>query len=260
MNNYMQFANIYDSLMDDFNYSNWADYIVEILDRNKIQTNKILELACGTGNLTQELLKRHYRVDAFDLSNDMLVQAQQKLSKYKNLRLFNMDMTSFKLSSTYDVALSICDSINYILNKDDLVKTFKNVYNHLNPGGVFIFDINSLYKIQTVLGNNIFIEDREEVFYTWDNKFNPDSKIGEYYLTFFTSTDGIMFKRFDEIHKQRAYSVEEILTSLEEVGFINIETSNAFSFDKITKTSERINFVGKKQGGYNEGLFNKRNG
>lgn len=246
MDNYVQFANIYDKLMDDFDYSKWVDYIIEILNRNKIKTNKILELACGTGNITREFLNRGYKVDAFDLSNDMLVQAQHKLSKFKNLSLFNMDMTSFELPSSYDVAISICDSINYILDKEDLLKVFSNVYNHLNPGGVFIFDINSEYKIQTVLGNNIFIEDREGVFYTWDNKFDRESKIGEYYLTFFTSTDGIQYKRFDEIHKQRAYSVEEIQSTLERVGFKNIKMSNAFGFEEITETSERINFVAIK--------------
>ncbi|MDY0236733.1 MAG: methyltransferase domain-containing protein [Gudongella sp.] len=246
MDNYVQFANIYDKLMDDFDYSNWAEYIVEILNRNNIETNKILELACGTGNMTIELLKRGYKVDAFDLSNDMLTQAQQKLSKFKNLRLFHMDMTNFNINTSYDVAISICDSINYILDKEDLIKTFSNVYNHLNSGGVFIFDINSKYKIQTVLGNNTFIEDRESVFYTWDNRYNLITNIGEYYLTFFTSTDGIIYKRFDEMHKQRAYSVEEIHSMLESVGFKHIEFTNAFEFEEITEKTERVNFVAIK--------------
>lgn len=246
MDNYGQFAKIYDKLMDDFDYSQWAEYIVEILTKNQIQSKRILELACGTGNLTVELLKKGYKVDAFDLSNDMLIQAQQKLSKYKNFRLFHMDMISFKLPSCYDVAISVCDSVNYILDKKDLIKTFSNVYNHLNHGGIFIFDINSEYKIGTVLGNNIFIDDREEVFYIWDNRFDLRTKIGEYFLTFFTSADGIQYKRFDEIHKQRAYSVEEILTSLERVGFKNYEFTNAFGFEDITETTERINFIAIK--------------
>jgi SAM-dependent methyltransferase len=246
MDNYGQFANIYDKLMDDFDYSKWSEYIIEILEKNNIQTNKILELACGTGNLTEELLKRGYKVDAFDLSNDMLIQAQQKLSKFKNLKLFHMDMTDFKLSSTYDVAISICDSLNYILDVEDLKKAFDNVYSHLNPGGIFIFDINSQYKIQTVLGNNIFIEDRDDVFYTWDNKFDEKTKVGEYYLTFFTSSDENKYKRFDEIHKQRAYSTDEICTNLERAGFKNIQTTTAFGFEKTTETTERINFVAIK--------------
>lgn len=246
MDKYGQFASIYDKLMDSFDYSNWAEYIIEILNKNKIQSNKILELACGTGSLTRELLKRGFKVDAFDLSNDMLVQAQQKLSKFKNLRLFNMDMTEFNLSSTYDVAVSICDSLNYILDLEDLLKVFNNVYKHLNTGGIFIFDINSDYKIGTILGDNIFIEDREEVFYTWENKFNSRTKIGIYYLTFFTSTDGREYRRFDEIHKQRAYSVDEIHLMLERAGFKNIEATDAFGFEKITETSERINFIAIK--------------
>ncbi len=246
MTNYVQFAKIYDKLMDDFDYSQWAEYIIQILNKNQIRSNIILELACGTGNLTEELLKRAYKVDAFDLSNDMLVQAQQKLHKFKNLRLFNMNMTSFKFSSTYDVAISICDSINYILDKEDLIKVFSNVYKHLNPGGIFIFDINSEYKIETVLGNNIFIEDREGVFYIWENRFDLKTKIGEYYLTFFTTIDGIQYKRFDEIHMQRAYSVEEILTTLERVGFKNCEFTNAFGFEDIIETTERINFIAIK--------------
>lgn len=246
MDNYMQFANIYDGLMDDFDYSLWANYILEILEKNKVKSNKVLELACGTGNLTEELLKRHMRVDAFDLSNDMLVRAQQKLSRYKTLRLFNMDMTNFNLSSTYDIALSICDSINYILDEKDLAKTFKNVYKHLNPNGVFIFDINSFHKISSILGDNVFIEDRDEVFYTWDNKYDPLTKIGVYYLTFFTKEEGGLYRRFDEIHKQRAYTKEEVVIALNEAGFTSVEVLEAFAFKAPTDTSERVNFVAKK--------------
>jgi predicted TPR repeat methyltransferase len=229
--------------MDDFDYKAWAEYIKEILDGKNIQGKSILEMACGTGSLTAELLKMGYSVDAFDLSAEMLSVAASKLKKFKNYRLFNLNMSNFSMNKKYDVIVSACDSINYLL-EDALVKdTFKRAYEHLNIGGVFIFDINSEYKLRKILGDNIFLEDREDVFYTWENHLDEDSGIVDFILTFFTTEDGITYQRFDEHHRERAYSSDMIMRMLREAGFDEIAEYEAFTFKEANDETQRINFV-----------------
>ena len=246
MDSYGEFALLYDDLMDDFDYVSWSRYIQDILTRKGFGEVSILEMACGTGNLTKELLNLGYKVDAFDLSHEMLAIANNKLANYKNKRLFKMDMKEFKLDRKYDAVISACDSINYILDEESLKNTFTNVFNHLEDGGIFIFDINSEYKLREILGNNIFIEDREDVFYTWENQFQDETGICEFFLTFFQWTKGNDYRRFDEHHRERAYKVETVKRILGEVGFHEIKAYEAFSFKDVDDKSERINFVAKK--------------
>ncbi len=247
MTSYGNFALLYDVLMDDFDYVAWSGYIQRILNKNGIEQGRILEMACGTGSLTKELLDLGYRVDGFDLSEEMLAVAHNKLSKNKNLRLFNMDMTEFKMDRKYKAIIAACDSINYILSENSLKQTFKRAYDHLEDGGLFIFDINSEYKLREILGNNIFLEDRDEIFYTWENQFDEDSNICEFYLTFFHSDDGENYQRFDEVHREKAYSIKTVKSLLIEVGFIEIDIYEAFEFEDVKEESERINFVAKKK-------------
>mgnify|MGYP002737810240 FL=1 len=126
MDSYGEFALLYDDLMDDFDYVSWSRYIQDILTRKGFGEVSILEMACGTGNLTKELLNLGYKVDAFDLSHEMLAIANNKLANYKNKRLFKMDMKEFKLDRKYDAVISACDSINYILDEESLKNTFTN--------------------------------------------------------------------------------------------------------------------------------------
>ena len=246
MNSYGEFAMLYDELMDDFDYAAWGEYIQEILKNNGVGKTSILEMACGTGNLSEQLLKKGFSVDAFDLSHEMLAIANNKLSNFKNKRLFKMDMEEFKMDRTYGAIISACDSINYLLEETSLMKTFYRVYEHLENGGIFIFDINSEYKLKEILGNNIFIEDRDDVFYTWENHYNEDTGICDFYLTFFQSKNGSDYRRFDEHHREKAYSVETINRLLKEAGFTEILVYEAFGFKGIKDDSERINFVAKK--------------
>lgn len=246
MNNYGKFANIYDGLMTDFNYENWFKYIKNIFDKYNIAPKRILEMACGTGNLSYYLAKEGYDLTCFDLSPDMLSQAYKKLRKYKNVEIINQNMINFNLKKSYQAVISICDSINYIIKEEDLEKTFKNVWNHLDEDGIFIFDINSYYKLKHIIGNNTFIEDREDVFYIWENIYDVKKDICEFYLTFFFKDDEVKYERFDEMHKERAYKTDKIEELLYRVGFTNVEYYEGFTFEKIDKKTERINFVAIK--------------
>lgn len=246
MNIYNKFAYLYDDLMDNVDYENWFNYIEDIFEKYDKKPKKILEMACGTGNLSYFLAKKGYNLTCFDLSEDMLSEAYGKLRKFKNVKLLNQNMVDFKFSESFDAVISICDSINYITDKKDLIKTFKNVWNHLGEGGIFIFDINSYYKLKFIIGNNTFVEDKENIFYVWENYYDENTDICEFYLTFFASEDGENFIRFDEEHRERAYKTEEIMDILKEVGFSRIDYYSAFSFDEPHEKTERINFVAIK--------------
>lgn len=244
---YGEFAFLYDELMDDFDYEGWFNYIEEIFRRYDKDIREILEMACGTGSLSYYFAKKGYKLTAFDRSEEMLSIAYDKLRRFKNVKLLRQDMVDFKINKKFDCILSTCDSINYILDEKDLLKTFTNAYNHLRDGGLFIFDINSYYKLKELIGNNIFLEDRGEIFYTWQNQFDLDTNICNFYLTFFYSQDGEHFLRFDEEHKERAYKNEEIINTLKEAGFDKIDVYEAFSFHPAGKESERIKYVAMKK-------------
>ena len=246
MSSYNEFANLYDELMNDFDYGKWFNYIEDIFKKYNINGSKVLEMACGTGNLSIHLAEKGYKLTCFDLSEEMLAQAYEKLNRYKNVKVLNGNMVDFKINKKCDSIISICDSINYIIDIDDLKATFENVYNHLEDEGVFIFDINSFYKLSEIIGNNVFVEDREDIFYTWQNYYDVDSRICEFYLSFFIKEDNDNYLRFNEEHKERAYTVDEILTTLKSVGFRSIDCFEAFTFHEINLKTERINFVVRK--------------
>ena len=246
MNRYNEFASLYDELMNDFDYEKWFNYIEEIFVKYKISPTKVLEMACGTGNLSIHLAEKGYKLTCFDLSEEMLAQAYEKLNRFKNVKLLNGNMINFKINQKFDSIISICDSINYITDLEDLKSTFENVYNHLDDNGIFIFDINSFYKISEIIGNNIFVEDREDIFYTWQNYYDRETMICEFYLSFFIKENEDNYIRFDEEHKERAYTVDEIISTLKSVGFNSIDYFEAFTLEKINSTTERINFVACK--------------
>lgn len=246
MESYNDFAYIYDDLMYDFNYVEWSEYIEEIFKKYKVTPNNILEMACGTGNLTYELSKAGHKITAFDLSEEMLSIAYGKLSQFKRTKLLNLDMTSYKLNEKFTSVISICDSINYIQKIENLKKTFKNVYNHLEDDGIFIFDINSEYKLREIIGNNTFIYDKDEIFYTWENELDEENKLCNFFLTFFIENEENSYERFDEHHVERIYTIKEIQELLGEVGFSKIDYYKAFSFEQVEYTTQRINFVVRK--------------
>lgn len=245
MDIYNKFAKVYDELMNDFDYKEWFNYIEAIFKKYKKDPKKVLEMACGTGNLSEYFAEDGYKLTSFDLSDEMLARAYDKLNRYKNVKLLKQDMIDFKFSGNFEAIVSICDSVNYILKQDDLVKTFKNVYDHLEDGGIFIFDINSYYKLSKTLGNNIFIEDREDIFYTWENSFDEKTNICDFYLTFFLKQEE-EYKRFDEHHREKAYKLGEVLEALKLAGFKTRHMYDCFTFDTPIEKTERVNFIAIK--------------
>ncbi len=243
MESYTDFAYIYDKLIDQ-DYEKWADYIEEIFKKHGVKPNLVLDLGCGTGSITNILAKRGYDMIGVDLSPDMLNVARDKAME-ENLDVLYLcqDIREFELYGTVDAIICTLDVLNYITKPEDLRLVFALVKNYLNPDGIFIFDINTEYKLKNVLGNNTFVNDENGIFYTWENEYNE--KISNQYLTFFAEIEDGLYERFDETHIQRAYAIEEIKEFLN-VNKLSFEGEyKLFTFDKADAECEKTVMVSK---------------
>lgn len=242
---YNDFAYFYDVLMSDVDYDMWSRYINDIIHRYNVKYLDVLEMACGTGNMSIKLVKHGYQVTAFDISEDMLSVASKKIIENGvRIKLLHQDMLDIKLSGEFGVILCLCDSINYITSKKELGKMFKWVFNHLRAEGLFIFDINSSYKLKNIIGSNTFTHISDKLVYIWDNYVTDEDTV-EFYLTFFVEEGGV-YRRFEEVHTERVYEISDIVSLLKDAGFEEIKTNKAFTFEDPDETCERINFVVRK--------------
>ncbi|MEW9123924.1 MAG: class I SAM-dependent methyltransferase [Thermotaleaceae bacterium] len=246
MESYSGFAYVYDRLMEDVDYNSWTDYIEKIFYRYGKEPKNIVDLACGTGNITNSLAKRGYNLIGVDISESMLMIAQEKaMDMSVEVIYLNQDMRRLELPTELDAILCICDGINYITNDKDLKEIFASVYRYLKSEGLFIFDISSYYKLSHILGHNTFAENYEEVSYIWENYFDEEKNVCDFDLTLFIK-DGKGYRKHEENHCQRAYGEEEILSLLKTASFSKIEAFEAFSFNGPQDNTERIYFVCQK--------------
>jgi len=243
MDSYTYFAKYYDCLMERTDYDLWTDYVTAIFERRKANTETILELACGTGNIAIRLSERGYSCTGLDISESMLTLAGEKASaKGLSIPFILQDMVSLDYNRKTDAVLCLCDGINYITNKSEAGELFKKVSSIIKPDGVFIFDISSEYKLSTVLGNNIFAENKPEVSYIWENFYDGKKKLIEMFLTFF-GKEGELYSKHEEVHLQRAYGIGELDKMLRHAGFGKIKIYETLTFKEPVKESERITFV-----------------
>lgn len=240
---YTDFAAIYDRLiLEDIDYNAIADYIESTLARLGKKAELVCDLACGTGTLTDILAKRGYDMIGIDLSTEMLGIAREK---NPDILFLNQDICEFELYGTVDALLCMTDSLNYILDEEDLFAIFKAAKTcYLNPDAPFIFDLNSAYKLKTVLGNNTFTYDSDDVFYIWENEYCPDEQCTDFYLTFFVK-DGETYTRFSEQHTERAYTQAKVCALLKKAGFTKIEVFDGYTTNPAHKKSERLVFVAR---------------
>ncbi|MFZ5989170.1 MAG: class I SAM-dependent DNA methyltransferase [Bacillota bacterium] len=242
---YSNFAYIYDRLMYDVDYKEWANYIESIFKLHGIKPALILDLGCGTGNFSIEMARRGYDMIGVDSSPDMLSCAMEKSAGINNVLYLNQDMTDFELYGTVDIIVCLMDSINYILKKRDIKKIFKLVKNYLNPGGLFIFDINTPYKFENVFKDNVYYDVSDEVTYIWQNHFDRKNGICEFDLTFFIK-DNEGYEKYEELHYERCYKVQELKKMIDESGLSLMKVYDSLKLSPPTKKSERIFFVCKK--------------
>jgi len=239
---YKEFARIYDELINsDINYSAFGKFILETCERYFVNKENYLDLACGTGNLTVKIFNFFKQSFGVDMSLEMLTEAEKKVRNNScKPKFICQDICKLDLNRNFDLITCCLDSINYITEKDNLKQLFLKVKKHLKADGLFIFDINSYYKIKNILGNNIFTYDSEDVFYVWENRF--EDEIVDMYLNFFIK-EGDTYHRVDEEHSERAYSIDFIRALLKEVGLDCLEILDSYQQKEVSAETERITFI-----------------
>ena len=249
MEAYTDFASVYDTFMDETPYVKWCDFIVHIMEEYQIPKGLVLDLGCGTGTLTQLLSEQGYDMIGIDNSEQMLSVAREKneISQEQILYL-QQDMREFELYGTVQAVISVCDSLNYLLEEEDLRKTFCLVNNYLDPKGLFLFDFNTVYKYRDVIGDTTIAENREECSFIWENYYHEEEEINEYDLTIFVKEEGEHFRRFYENHFQRGYQLSQMKKALEEAGMEFVKAIDADTHGEVTEVSERIYCIARECG------------
>ncbi len=249
MDAYTSFAEVYDRFMDNIPYGEWADYVESLLQEYNIRDGLVLELGCGTGSFTEILSEKGYDMIGVDSSGDMLQTAMEKRAQSgRDILYLLQDMREFELYGTVRAVVSICDSMNYITEYEDLVQVFRLANNYLDPGGLLIFDLNTEYKYKRILGDHTIAECRDEVSFIWDNHYDRESRINEYDLTLFIQEEDDRYRRFDETHYQKAYRTEEIEQAIRDAGMELAAMYDAFTRQPVREDSERIYVIARERG------------
>ena len=237
---YNEFANIYDLVMRDTPYDDWVQFYRRVFEKFNKTPSLVLDMGCGTGNRTARMAEDGYDMIGLDASVSMLSRAREKNS---DILYLLMDMTDFELYGTVDAAVSALDCMNYIT--EDIDKVFALVHNYLNPGGLFIFDINSPYKFKHTFGNETIVCDEEDVFYVWENETEGD--LCHFYITFFIKDEDGRYRRCDEWQTQRIYSPEALTAAAEKAGLSVLGIYGDFEMNPPREDSERLFFVVGKE-------------
>jgi len=251
MEAYTSFAEVYDTFMDNVPYEEWASYLDGVLKEYGIWDGLVLELGCGTGSMTELLAEKGYDMIGVDNSEDMLELAMEKRMKSGHDILYLLqDMQEFELYGTVRAVVSVCDSINYVTDEEELEEVFRLVNNYLDPRGIFIFDFNTEYKYREILGDQVIAEEREECSFIWDNYYAEDEKINEYELTLFVQSqeDSDLYRRYQEVHYQKAYTLKRIKSLIEKSGLRYIAAYDAYTKKAPLHTSERICVIAQEYG------------
>ena len=264
---YTDFADVYDELMDDVPYEAWKDRIVHIIQEYGVsqkvsgeektlesledalasERDLVVDLGCGTGTLTELLAKEGFDCIGVDNSEAMLAKAMEKKEESGSEILYLLqDMRELSLYSTVGTVVSVCDSLNYLLEDEELLQVFSLVNNYLYPRGVFIFDFNTDYKYREVIGDAVIAENRDDCSFIWENFYDPEEGINEYDLTMFLRREGELFERVSETHFQRGYEAEQIEGLLKKAGLEVVLLRDADTDGEVTETTERVYAVARE--------------
>jgi len=273
MEAYTGFAEVYDIFMDNIPYEQWAQYVIELLEENKInaelENSSIIDLGCGTGTFTELLSNAGFEMIGIDNSQEMLMIASSK--KFKNITecveyeesaecedtqeyknsdsiIYTLqDMRDFAVPTPVSAVISVCDSMNYIIEEDELSEVFKCVKKALDVNGIFIFDMKTQHFFRDILGENTIAENRENAAFIWDNYYYEEDSINEYEMAIFIEEENGLFRKYEETHIQRGYTIEEVKISIAISGLEIVNIYDAFTKNPPTDDSERIYFVVKKK-------------
>ena len=249
MGAYEKFAQVYDLFMDNIDYEEWADYITDHLKKYGIEDGLVLELGCGTGTMTGLLADRGYDMIGVDNSGEMLAEAMEKRAESGHDILYLLqDMQDFELYGTVRAVISVCDSMNYLTDEEDLEYLFALVNNYLDPGGLFIFDMNTVHKYRDVIGDTTIAEDREDGSFIWENSYDEETGINTYELALFIPREDGLYEKDEEVHYQRAYSLEKIKELIGKAGMELLAVYDAYTLEPPKEDSGRLTFVVREHG------------
>ena len=251
MEAYTEFAQVYDRFMDNVPYEAWCEGISKILTEHGISEGLVLDLGCGTGTMTRLLRQKGYDMIGVDNSEEMLGEAMEKRAESGHEILYlEQDMREFELYGTVRAVVSVCDCVNYVTEEEDLAEVFRLVNNYLDPDGVFLFDFNTKYKYQEILGDQVIAEDRETCSFIWDNYYDEEEEINEYELTLFVQCEEqkSLYQKYQELHYQRAYTLEQMKELLAAGGLIFEAAYDAYTLEEPTSKSERITVAARECG------------
>lgn len=285
MEAYTSFASVYDTFMDNVPYEKWGAFIYDMLCRYGVKDGIVLDLGCGTGTMTEFLAGYGYDMIGVDNSEEMLELAMDKRMKSGHDILYLLqDMRRFELYGTVKAVVSVCDSINYMTDAEDLKEVFRLVNNYLDPAGIFLFDFNTDYKYREVMGDCTIAENRGDCSFIWDNYYYEEERINEYDLTLFIRENaefgnnrdregqngedqnrespnwqeqdgenrnedaGQLYRKFTETHYQRGYTLEEIKQLLGEAGLIFKAAYDMDTGSEVSDISERVCVIAGESG------------
>lgn len=258
---YTDFASVYDLFMDNTPYEEWADRLAKLLNEYKqtvvpkgnaalaSEAGLVVDLGCGTGTMTRLLADKGFDMIGVDSSFEMLEIARRKCAQEeKDILFLNQDMRELELFCTVGAVISVCDCVNYLLEEDELLETFRLVNNYLYPQGLFVFDFNTVHKYRDVIGDSTIAENREEGSFIWENFFSEEDDINEYDLTIYMKDSDGKYIRSEETHVQRGYECDTMKALVEKAGMTVVSIFDSDTNGEVTAQSERICIVARECG------------
>jgi len=247
MDKYSGLAYVYDQIMDHVPYDSWVQDLEKVFETQGVKPVRILDCACGTGAMANRLANKGYVMTGIDLSEEMLVHAQENaLEQELKVRYLMMDIREIAIKDKFDAVISYFDGVNYLIDKADLEEFLTGVQRVLNPGGLLVFDISSAYKMERTLGRNTFAESHEDLAFIWENYYDNKTRMLQFDMTMFLEEEDGLFERHYESHQLKAHTVQDIERVIPE----SLELLTSIDGDNmgpVHETSERILFIIRKK-------------
>ncbi len=245
MDAYHELAGSYDRLTNDVDYEAVVAFYNEILRREGFKPRTAVDLACGTGSVALLLARQGIKVTAVDMSEEMLTAAAQKAAGEENAPVFACQMLQeLRLPRGVDLAVCALDSLDYILDPNDCAEAIRRVYKALNPGGIFIFDVNTPEKLRAMDGQ-VFLDEDDDVYCVWRGEFDVQTNICSYGMDLFQRRGDVWHRSFEE-HQEYAYSEAQLRGYLKAAGFTNVEVYADRCFERPREGEQRIYFKARK--------------
>lgn len=245
MDAYHELAKSYDRLTNDVDYEATVEFYMQILEREGVKPRTVVDLACGTGSVTEILARKGYKVTGADMSEEMLTEAMSKVMDMENPpRFVCQKLQELKLPVAVDMAVCALDSLDYVTEPADCAEAIRRTYKALNPGGIFIFDVNTPEKLKAMDGQ-VFLDEDDDVYCVWRGEFDEETNICSYGMDLFQREGDVWHRSFEE-HREYAYSAQQLVGYLKDAGFTNIEVYADRLFEAPREGEQRIYIKARK--------------